>query len=72
MTGVTEYRAMGDSARWVWTGLVAIMGVMGLFVAAGAENPVGYWGGIGFFVFAFLFIMLQIKTGFDHREHGHH
>jgi hypothetical protein len=64
----------GESAKWVWSGLVAIMGLVGLFIASRAgANPVAYWGGIGFFVFAVLFVMLQIKQSFDHREqHAHH
>ncbi len=58
-----------ETARWIWCGLVALMGVVGLFVAASSSNnPVSYWGGVGFFVFAVLFILLQIKLGFDQRE----
>ena len=63
---------MGDSARWIWCGLVALMGLVGLFVAArSGANPAGYWGGIGFFVFAVLFTLLQVKNGFDERERHH-
>ncbi|MBX6323545.1 MAG: hypothetical protein IRY94_17130 [Rhodospirillaceae bacterium] len=62
-----------EAARWIWCGLVAVMGIVGLFVAAGsAHNVVSYWGGIGFFVFAVLFILLQIKLGFDERERRGH
>ena len=59
---------MENVARWIWCGAAAIMAVLGLFVAAGATNPVGYWGGIGFFAVAVLFVMLQIKLAFDHGE----
>jgi hypothetical protein len=59
---------MEDVARWVWCGITAVMAVLGLFVAADATNPVAYWGGLGFFVVAVLFIMLQIKQAFDHGE----
>jgi hypothetical protein len=62
---------MEDTARWIWSGFTGLMAILGLFVAAGATNPVGYWGGIGFFVFAVLFILYQVKLAFDHAEaHG--
>jgi hypothetical protein len=63
---------MGGSAKWIWCGLVVLMGLAGLFVAArSGENPVPYWGGILFFVFAILFTLHQVKTSFDHREQHH-
>jgi hypothetical protein len=63
----------GESGRWVWCGLVALMGLVGLFIAArSGESPVPYWGGIGFFVFAVLFTLLQIKQAFDHHEQRQH
>lgn len=64
---------MGDGGgRWLWSGLVALMGLVGLFVAArSGAGSVSYWGGIGFFVFAILFALLQMKQSFDHRERHH-
>lgn len=57
--------------RILWMGAVGLMAVVGLFVASrGAHNPVSYWGGLGFFVFAVLFVFYQIKTYFDHRNHN--
>jgi hypothetical protein len=44
------------------------MAILGLFVSAGASEPVGRWGGIVFFVVAVLFIMHQVKLSFDHAE----
>ena len=49
-------------------GLVAIMGILGLFVAERAGHGVPYYGGLTFFVFAVLFVFLMIKHGFDRRE----
>jgi hypothetical protein len=49
-------------------GLVAIMGIAGLFVAERAGHGVPYYGGLTFFVFAVLFVFLMIKHGFDRRE----
>jgi hypothetical protein len=64
---------MGNAGTWIWSGLVALMGLAGLFVAARGEHGVPYWGGLVFFVFAVLFIFYMIKRGFDHAErHGAH
>ncbi len=64
---------MAGMGKWILCGLVGIFGVAGLFVAAGAgPEPVPYWGGIGFFVFAVLFIFLQMKRAYDHADHSRH
>ena len=62
------------TAPWIWCGLVGPMAVIGLFVAAnaGAGNPVGYWGGLGYFAFGVLFVLWQIKLGYDRAERGGH
>ncbi len=52
----------------VLCGAVAIMGIVGLFVAARAGHGVPYYGGISFFVFAVLFVFLVIKHSFDRAE----
>ncbi len=52
----------------VLCGAVAIMGIVGLFVAQRAGHGVPYYGGLTFFVFAVLFIFLLIKHGFDKTE----
>ncbi len=71
-SGDAAHGDMGDVARWVWCGVTALMGIVALFVAARSTNPVGYYGGIGFFIVAFLFIMFHVKRAFDHAEgHGH-
>lgn len=58
--------------RWgvfLWCGLMAVMGIVGLFVAAESSGePVPYWGGIGFFVFSVLFVFHQVKRTFDRAE----
>lgn len=71
--GTAGTAGMDDFARWVWCGAVGLMGIVGLFVASGAQTgTVGYWGGIAFFAFAILFIILQIKVHFDHVERRRH
>ncbi len=64
---------MEGTGVWIWSGIVALFGVIGLFVAAGSHDPMAYWGGIGFFAFSVLFIMLQIRRNVGHGGgHGHH
>jgi hypothetical protein len=53
---------------FVWSGAVAIMGLVALFIAAHAGHGVAYYGGLTFFVFAVLFIFLMIKHGYDKAE----
>lgn len=60
---------MGNAGNWVLSGLVALMGVVGLFVAARVGHSMPYWGGLAFFLFAVLFVFYMIKRGFDHAEH---
>ena len=65
---------MEGSGTWIWGGLVALFGIIGLFVSAraGAEEAVAYYGGLAFFIFAVLFILMLVKKGFDHRESHRH
>ena len=64
---------MQGTGNWILGGLIAIFGIVGLFVSSGAgtEQPVAYFGGLAFFIFAMLFILLLIKRGFDHAKPGH-
>lgn len=59
---------MEGTGKWVLSGLVGVLGLIGLFVAAGTNEPVPYYGGLGFFGFSVLFIMLQINRAYPHGE----
>jgi len=61
------------SGNWVLGGLAALLGIMGLFVAArgGAHSPVAHYGGIAFFVIALLLVLFLLKRAFDEAEHRH-
>jgi hypothetical protein len=61
---------MEGTGKWIWSGLVGLFGLVALYVSAqsGQQQPVGYYGGLAFFVFAVLFILMMIKTSFDHQE----
>jgi hypothetical protein len=53
---------------FVWSGAVAIMGLVALFIAAHAGHGIAYYGGLTFFAFAVLFIFLMIKRGYDQAQ----
>jgi hypothetical protein len=59
---------VGDIGSWVLGGLTAILAVAALFVAAGADGAVGYYGGLGMFAFGVLFIFILMRAGFDESE----
>ena len=65
---------MEGTGKWIWGGMVALFGIIGLFVSAraGEEEAVAYYGGLAFFIFAVLFVLVLIKKGFDHREAHRH
>ncbi len=46
---------MGASGRWILGGLIGLFGIIGLFLASRAHDPVMYFVGLLFFVFAVLF-----------------
>ena len=52
----------------VLSAAVALMGLVGLFVAQRAGHGVPYYGGLVFFVFAILFVFLVIKHAYDRAE----
>lgn len=45
--------------------MTAVMGVGGLFVSSHAGHGVAYFGGLLFFAFAMLFVLLLIKVSYD-------
>lgn len=60
---------MNHFGNWVLGFVTCVLAVGGLFVAARGGEGVPYWGGVGFFLFAVLFVFLLIKVSFDKR-HG--
>ena len=54
--------------NFLYAGFAALMGLVGLFVAAHAGHGAPYYGGLVFFIFAVLFIFLMIKHAFDKSE----
>ena len=52
-------------SSWVMGVFVGVLGLVGLFMAAGARDGAVYGFGLGVFLFAVLFVFLLIKRGFD-------
>jgi hypothetical protein len=58
--------------KWLLGGVTALLGVIGLFVAAraGTDSAVGYYGGLLFFALAVALVLYLIKQSYD-RAHRH-
>jgi len=48
------------AVNWIVGGLMSILGLLALFMASRAVDPVIYWTGLGVFVFAVLFCFFLI------------
>jgi hypothetical protein len=59
---------MQDTVPWVIGGIVALAGLIGLFLAADAVDPGMYIFGLGLFAFAVLFVFSQVRCAFDARD----
>lgn len=53
---------------WIMSGVAGILGVLGLFLAAGAGDGGIYLFGLLLFAFALLFVFSRIKAAFDAAE----
>ena len=60
---------MDGTGKWIAGGGVAILGLIGLFLAAGAADGGIYLFGLALFVFAVLYVFALIKQSFDAQEH---
>jgi hypothetical protein len=62
------------TAHWVLGGISAFLGLGGLFVSAraGPHEPVGYYGGIAFFLIGLLIVFYFLKLAFDEAEKRRH
>jgi hypothetical protein len=59
---MTEHeRAMTPAANWGLGVVMAVLALLGLVMASGAEDGVFYGTGLGLFLFGILFIFFQIK-----------
>lgn len=56
---------MKDPLMWPLGGVVAVLGVLGLFLAAGARDSALYIFGLGLLGFACLFVFDLMRRSFD-------
>jgi hypothetical protein len=56
---------MDGTLKWIACGLVGVVGVFGLFLAANAHDRGIYIFGLGLAAFAMIYIFAQMKQGFD-------
>jgi hypothetical protein len=59
---------MEGTGKWVAGGAVAILGIIGLFLASGAGDRGIYLFGLALFAFAIFYVFALIKQGFDAGE----
>lgn len=59
---------MASTMIWIVSGFVSLVGILGLFLAAGAVDTGIYAFGLLLFVFAVLFVFSRIKSAFDAAE----
>ena len=59
---------MEGVGSWMINGVVALVGVLGLFLAANAVDGGFYGFGLLLFLFATLFVFANIRNAYDTRE----
>jgi hypothetical protein len=59
---------MEGTLKWIVGGIVGILGVFGLFLAANAHDRGIYAFGLGLAAFAVIYVFAQMKQGFDASE----
>ena len=53
---------------WIGSGVVALLGIVGLFLSAKAADDGIYLFGLALFAFAVIYVFRQIKDAFDRAE----
>ena len=59
---------MQASLIWIGSGIVALLGIVGLFLSANARDTGIYLFGLALFAFAIIYVFRQIKDAFDRAE----
>jgi hypothetical protein len=68
----TGRKTMNHLGNWIMGAVTLVLAICGLFVAARAGDGIGYYGGLGFFLFAIFFVYLLVKVSFDKAEDEAH
>ena len=56
---------MEGTLKWIACGLIGVVGIFGLFLAANAHDRGIYIFGLGLAAFAIIYVFAQMKQGFD-------
>jgi len=56
---------MEGTLKWIACGLIGVLGIFGLFLAANARDRGIYVFGLGLSAFAIIYVFAQMKQGFD-------
>ena len=59
---------MQGTAKWIASGIVGLIGIAGLFLAANAADKGIHVFGLGLAAFAVVYISAQMKQSFDEAE----
>jgi Zn-dependent membrane protease YugP len=62
---------MDGTLKWIASGVVGILGVVGLFLAANAHDRGIYAFGLGLAAFAIIYVFAQMKQSFDASDRAH-
>ncbi|MDJ0610311.1 MAG: hypothetical protein QNJ67_15145 [Kiloniellales bacterium] len=58
---------MNAAMKWVTGGVVLLIGLVGLFLAANATDSSLSFAGFAIFVTSLLYVLLQVKLSFDQK-----
>lgn len=61
---------MAGTGKWIVGGIVSLLGLAGLFLAANAKDNGIYLFGLAVAAFAVFYVFAAIKNAFDSAEHG--
>jgi hypothetical protein len=60
---------MAGTGKWIVGGIVSLLGLIGLFLAANAKDDGIYLFGFAVAAFAVFYVFAAIKNAFDSAEH---
>lgn len=74
VAGLYAIGRVPGARNWVLGGLIAMLGLVGLFIAAGSgvSGPYGYYGGLVIFAISVLIIFYLVKLALDEAERQRH
>lgn len=59
---------MQGTGKWIAGGMIGLIGILGLFLAAKSHDATFYYAGLAVFALAVLIIGAMVKRGFDLEE----